>query len=85
MKYLLIALLLTACNFGLVDIEEQKKTCYEIDYDFDITVDSVKIDSVAFECGSKRVTTPFDHLLDPVLKTSGDSGPYPEIKPTAPK
>lgn len=65
MKYLLTSLLLTACNFGLVDIEDKPKTCYELNYNFGR--DSITIDSIPYNCGYKRVTTPFDHLMDPVL------------------
>ena len=64
MKYLLttITLLLTACNFGLVDIEERPELCY--DQHISIGRDSVWIDSTAKDCGYTRVTTPFDRFLE---------------------
>jgi hypothetical protein len=67
MKYLLIALLLTACNFGLVDIEDKPKTCY--DRNLVVERDTMYIDSIPKDCGTTRVTTPFDRMLkDPFDK-----------------
>lgn len=66
MKYLLLAGLLTACNFGLVDIKEEHKTCY--DRNLVVESDTMYIDSIPKECGSTTVTTPFDHFMDPVIK-----------------
>jgi hypothetical protein len=66
MKYLLISLLLTACNFGLVDIQEKPRTCY--DRNLVVKKDTMYIDSIPKECGTTKVTTPFDHFMDPVIK-----------------
>jgi hypothetical protein len=67
MKYLLLAsLLLTACNFGLVDIEEEEKTCY--DRNLVVEDDTMYIDSIPKDCGGKRITSPFIHILDPMIK-----------------
>lgn len=63
MKLLSFALTLTACNFGLVDVKENHKTCYDLNYNFNLSTDSVTIDSTAYECGSKTVTTPFEVLI----------------------
>jgi hypothetical protein len=64
-KYLLLASLLTACNFGLVDIEDKPKTCYELT--LVVGHNSMHVDSTAYNCGKTKVTTPFDHLLAPVI------------------
>lgn len=64
MKYLLLAGLLTGCNFGLVDIKTDQKTCYNRVFD----MDTGKIDSTAFDCSTHDYTTPFDHFMDPIIK-----------------
>lgn len=66
MKYLLLSGLLTACNFGLVDIEDKPKTCY--DRNLVIERDTMYVDSIPFLCGTTEITTPFDHFLDPIIK-----------------
>jgi hypothetical protein len=66
MKYLLLALLFTACNWGLVDIKEHPETCYDLT--INIGKDTTWVDSIPKECGYTEVTTPFDHFMDPVIK-----------------
>jgi hypothetical protein len=67
--------------------ERRRKTCYN--RKIVITKDTTYIDSTAFKCGDTEVTTPFDHYLDPILRTGTgtlDSGAlYPNLKPPSPK
>lgn len=51
-----------ACNWGLVDVQEKERVCYNITRT--IGKDSVRIDSVAYACGETKITTPFDHMLE---------------------
>jgi hypothetical protein len=62
-KYLLLASLLTACNFGLVDIEDKTYTCYDLE--MTVGADTVWVDSVKHRCGHKEVTSPLEKMLDP--------------------
>ena len=65
MKKFLMSLVLVSslvdCNFGLVDVEKEHKTCYDVTRV--VGRDSVHVDSVAFECGDTEITTPLDYIL----------------------